>query len=156
MMNSQVQRVTISFIDLFLNSSKYIHKVWFCINEFHSVTNSYLNFSSVTPFKSLRRNKYLHSLKIGTISHLMWKANSLEKTLILGKIETGGEGIDRGLDGWMAWTWVWASSGSWWWTGKPGVLQSTGADRLSDSAAWEKRCSKETPPYPSGQDKHHQ
>ena len=45
----------------------------------------------------------------------------------------------RGWDGWMAsptqWTWVWASSGSWWWTGKPGVLQSMGLQsqtRLSD------------------------
>ena len=41
-----------------------------------------------------------------------------------------GEGDDRGWDGWMAsltqWTWVWASSGSWWWSGKPGVLQSMG------------------------------
>ena len=40
----------------------------------------------------------------------------------------GGEGDNRGWDGWMAspirWTWVWISSGSWWWTGKPGVLQS--------------------------------
>ena len=38
------------------------------------------------------------------------------------------EGDDRGWDSWMAsliqWTWVWASSGSWWWTGKTGVLQS--------------------------------
>ena len=38
------------------------------------------------------------------------------------------EGDDRGWDGWMVsltqWTWVWVSSGSWWWTGKPGVLQS--------------------------------
>ena len=37
-------------------------------------------------------------------------------------------------DGWMAsptqWTWVWASSGSWWWTGKPGVLQSMGSQRV--------------------------
>ena len=36
------------------------------------------------------------------------------------------EGDKRGWDGWMAsltrWTWVWVSSGSWWWTGKPGVL----------------------------------
>ena len=42
----------------------------------------------------------------------------------------GGEGNDRGWDGWMAsstqWTWVWVSSGSWWWTGKPGMLQSVG------------------------------
>ena len=41
---------------------------------------------------------------------------------------------DWGLDGWMAsptrWTWVWASSGSWWWTGKPGVLQSMGLQRV--------------------------
>ena len=41
-----------------------------------------------------------------------------------------GEGDDRGWDGWMAslnqWTWIWVSSGSWWWTGRPGVLQSWG------------------------------
>ena len=44
------------------------------------------------------------------------------------RLKAGGEGADRGWDGWMAsptrWTWVWASSRSWWWTGKPGVLQS--------------------------------
>ena len=42
--------------------------------------------------------------------------------------------LNRGWDGWMApltpWIWVWASSGSWWWTGKPGVLQSTGSQRV--------------------------
>ena len=46
----------------------------------------------------------------------------------------GGEGDDRGWDGWMAsptqWTWVWVSSGSWWWTGKSGVLQSMGSQRV--------------------------
>ena len=40
------------------------------------------------------------------------------------RLKAGGEGDDRGWDGWMAsltrWTWVWASSGSSWWTGKPG------------------------------------
>ena len=39
----------------------------------------------------------------------------------------GGEGGDRGWDGWMIaptrWTWVWVDSGSWWWTGRPGVLR---------------------------------
>ena len=44
--------------------------------------------------------------------------------------KAGGSGADRGWDGWMAsptqWTWVWVSSRSWWWTGKPGVLQSMG------------------------------
>ena len=46
----------------------------------------------------------------------------------------GGEGDDRGWDGWMAsptwWTWVWVNSGSWWWTGKPGVLQFIGSQRV--------------------------
>ena len=44
-------------------------------------------------------------------------------------LKVGGEGNDSGWDGWMAsltqWTWVWASSGRWWRTGKPSVLQST-------------------------------
>ena len=46
----------------------------------------------------------------------------------------GGEGDDREWDGWMAsvtqWTWVWASSGSWWWMGKPGMLQSMGRQKV--------------------------
>ena len=50
------------------------------------------------------------------------------------RLKAGGEGVDRGWDGWMASptprTWVWASSGSWWWTGKPGVLQSMGSQRV--------------------------
>ena len=53
---------------------------------------------------------------------------------MLGKIDTGGEGDDRGWAGWMAsstqWTWVWVNSRSWWWTGKPGVLQSMGLQRV--------------------------
>ena len=48
--------------------------------------------------------------------------------------KAGGEEDDRGWDGWMAsltqWTWVWASSGSWWWTGKPDLLQSMGSQRV--------------------------
>jgi len=46
----------------------------------------------------------------------------------------GGEGDDRGWDGWMAsptrWTWVWVNSGSWWWTGRPGVLRFLGSQRV--------------------------
>ena len=45
-----------------------------------------------------------------------------------------GEGDDRGWDGWMAsptpWTWVWVSSRSWWWTGRPGMLKSMGSQRV--------------------------
>ena len=47
------------------------------------------------------------------------------------RLKAGGEGDNRGWDGWMAqWTWVWASSRSWWWTGKPGMLQSMGLQRV--------------------------
>ena len=55
-------------------------------------------------------------------------------------LKVGGEGDDRGWDGWMAsptrWTWVWASSGGWWWTGKPGVLQSMRSQRVGHDWAW--------------------
>ena len=51
-----------------------------------------------------------------------------------------GERDDRGWDGWMGsltwWTWVWASSRSWWWIGKPGMLQSMGSQRVSDMTEW--------------------
>ena len=50
------------------------------------------------------------------------------------RLRAGGEGDDRGREGWMAsltgCTWVWASSRSWWWTGKPGMLQSMGSQRV--------------------------
>ena len=53
----------------------------------------------------------------------------------------GGEGDDRGWDGWMAsptrWTWVWVNSGSWWWTGRPGVLQFMGSQRVGHDWAAE-------------------
>ena len=49
-------------------------------------------------------------------------------------LKAGGKGDNRGWDGWMVsptqWTWVWVGSGSWWWTGKPGVLQSMQTQRV--------------------------
>ena len=77
-------------------------------------------------------------LKLQSFGHLTWRTDSFEKALILGKVEGGGEGDDRGWDGWMAsptqWTWIWASSGRWWWTGKLGVLKSMGSQE-SDTTA---------------------
>ena len=68
----------------------------------------------------------------------MQRADSLEKTLMLGKI-AGGEGDHRGWVGWMAsptqWTWAWVDSGSWWWTGSPGVLRFMGSLRVGHK--WE-------------------
>ena len=69
-------------------------------------------------------------LKLQYFGPLMWKTDSLEKTLMLEKTEGRRRGWQRMR--WLMvsptqWTWVWASSGSWWWTGKPGVLQSMGS-----------------------------
>ena len=54
-------------------------------------------------------------------------------------LKAGGEEDDRRWDGWMVsptgWTWVWVSSGSWWWTGKPGMLQSMGLQRVAQDWA---------------------
>ena len=66
-------------------------------------------------------------LKLQYFHYLMWRTDSLEKILILGKIEHGrrkGRQRMRWLASPTQWTWVRASSRGWWWTGKPGVLQS--------------------------------
>ena len=70
-------------------------------------------------------------LKLQYFGHLMWRVDSLEKTQIWEGLGAGGEGDNRGWNGWMAsltrWMWVWVNSRSWWWTGRPGVLQFMGS-----------------------------
>ena len=72
-------------------------------------------------------------LKLQYFGHLMQRVDSLEKTLMLGGIGAG-EGDNRGWEGWVAsptrWTWVWVNSGSWWWTGRPGMLRFMGLQRI--------------------------
>ena len=73
-------------------------------------------------------------LKLQYFGHLMRRTDSLEKTLMLGKIEgrrrRGWQGV-RWLEASLTrWTWVWVSSENWWWTGKPGLLQSMGSQRV--------------------------
>ena len=59
------------------------------------------------------------------------------------RLKAGREGDNTRQDGWMVsptqWTWVWASFGSWWWTGKPGVLQSIRSQRVRDNWATEQQ-----------------
>ena len=82
-----------------------------------------------------------HMLKLQYFGHLTWRTDSLEKILMLKKLKAGGEGDDRAWDGWMAsltrWTWIWVHSGSWWWTGKPGVLRFMGSQRVGHDWATE-------------------
>ena len=81
-------------------------------------------------------------LKLQYFGHLMWRTDSLEKTLMLGKIEGGrrrGWQRMRWLDGITnSWTWVWVNSGSWWWTGRPGVLQSMESQSWTRLSDWTK------------------
>ena len=69
-------------------------------------------------------------VKLQYFGHLMRRTDSLDKILMLRKIEGRRRRGWQRWDGWIAsptrWTWVWASFRSWWWTGKPGVLQSVG------------------------------
>ena len=80
-------------------------------------------------------------LTLRYFGHLIQRADSFEKTLILGGIGAGGEGDDRGWDGWMASltqrTWVWVDSGSWCWTGRPGVLLFMGSQTVRHDWATE-------------------
>ena len=73
-------------------------------------------------------------VKLQNFGHLMWRTDSFEKTLMLGKIEGGrrrGQQRMRWLDGITdSLTWVWVSSRIWWWTGRPGVLQLMGLQRV--------------------------
>ena len=60
------------------------------------------------------------------------------------RLKVGGEGDDRGWDGWKAsptqYTWVWVNSESWWWTGRPGILQSMGSQRVGHNWVTELYC----------------
>ena len=83
-------------------------------------------------------------LKLPYFGHLMRRTDSLEKTLRLAKI---GGGRRRGWQRmrWFdehltQWTWVRINSGSWWWTGRPGMLQSVGLQRVGHDWATELNC----------------
>ena len=99
----------------------------------------------------------LHKLSFVVLLHLWifqqkdwcwsWNANTLatwckelthcKRPWCWARLETGGEGDNRGWDGCTVsptqWTWVWINPGSWWWTGRPGMLQSMG---VTESCTW--------------------
>ena len=80
-------------------------------------------------------------LKLQYFGHLMRRVTHWKRHWHWEGLGAGGEGDDRGWDGWMAsptrWTWVWVNSGSWWWTGRPGVLRFMGSQRIEHDWAAE-------------------
>ena len=73
-------------------------------------------------------------LKLQYFGHLSKDVTHLKRPWCWERLNAGGKGNDWGWDNWMAsltqWTWVWVDSQSWWWTGRPGVLQSMGSQRV--------------------------
>ena len=99
-----------------------------------------VNHKEISPEHSLEG--LMLKVKLQYFGHLKQRTDSLEKTLMLGKIEgRRREGDDRGWDSWMAslswWTWVWVCSRSWWWTGRPSMLQSMGSQSVRHDWATE-------------------
>ena len=84
-------------------------------------------------------------LKLQYFGHLKWRTDSFEKRPWCWKrLKTGVEGDNKGWGSWMAspiqWTWVWASSRSWWWTEKPGMLQSMESKRIRHNWVTKPNC----------------
>ena len=73
-------------------------------------------------------------LKLHTLATWCKELTHRKRPWCWERLRAGGQGDDRGWDSWMAsptwWTWVWASFRSWWWTGRPGVLQSMRSQRV--------------------------
>ena len=73
--------------------------------------------------------------------HLVRRGDYLTRPWCWERLRAGGEADDRGWDGWMAsptqWTWVWVDSGSWWWTGRPGILRFMGSQKVGHNWATE-------------------
>ena len=96
-----------------------------------------------SPFRSpgISLEGMILKLKLQYFGHLIQRVDSLEKTLMLGEIGGKRRRGHRGWDGWMAsrtrWTWAWVNSGSWWWTGRPGMLWFMGSQRVGHDWATE-------------------
>ena len=101
--------------------------------------NSYYIYTFIGLVLDVHWKDWCWSWNSNTLATWCEELTHLKRLWCWERLRAGGEGDDRGWDGWMAspsqWAWVWVDSGSWWWTGRPGVLRFMGSQsriRLSD------------------------
>ena len=126
-------------------------ELWFRTDAFElleKTLESSLECKDIQPVHPKRNQSwiFIQRTDVKDKTPILWppdveKLTHWKKPWCWARLKVGGEGDDRGLDGWMAsltwWTWVWASCESWWWTGKPGMLQSMGSQRVGHDWATE-------------------
>ena len=100
-----------------------------------------LGYKEIQPFHPKRDQFWVFIVKtdVEAETPILWSPDAkswpwLKRPWFCERLKEGRKGDDRGWDVWMAsltqWTWVWVTSSSWWWTGRPGVLQFVGLQRV--------------------------
>ena len=98
---------------------------------------SLLNCKEIKPVNPKGNQSWIFIGKTDAETLILWPPDAknwlIWKDWCWERLKVGGEGDDRGWDGWMAsptqCSWVWINSRSWWWTGRPGILQSMGVTK---------------------------
>ena len=114
---------------------------WFWTVVLEKTLESPLNCKEVQPvnpkgnqFLNIHWKDWCWSWNSNTLATWCEELTHWKRPRCWERLKIGGEGGDRGWDGWMAslteWTWVWGNSEIWWWTGRPGVLQCMGSQRV--------------------------
>ena len=102
--------------------------------EFHELQGAPTSSSWRKSVLNIHWKDWCWSWNSVTLATWFEELTHLKRPWCWERLKAGGEGDDRGWDGWVVpltqWTWVWASSGSWWWTGKSGILQSMGSQKV--------------------------
>ena len=91
-------------------------------------------FPGLFPMIIVHWKEWCWSWNSNTLANWCEEQTHLKRPWCWERLKAGGEGDNRGWDDWMVsptqWTWVWVDSGSWWWTGRPGMLWFMGSQRV--------------------------
>ena len=105
------------------------------------ILESPLDCTEIQPVSPKGNQSWIFIGRSDAEAPVLWPPDAEKWPWCWERLKAGGEDDIRGWDGWTAsltqWTWVWAGSGSWWWTGKPGMLQSMESQRVRDNWATE-------------------